>query len=63
MAGHFGALPARAMISSTDGRPSPSESEGGAEGKEFLCCWKHVEAIGIGSPLFTVEIEKIVKGT
>jgi hypothetical protein len=51
------------MISSTDGRPSPSESEGGAEGKEFLCCWKHVEAIGIGSPLFTVEIEKIVKGT
>ena len=45
------ALPARAMISLTDGRSSSWESEGGAEGKEFLSCWKHIEAIGIKSPL------------
>jgi hypothetical protein len=43
MAGFFGALPARAMISSTDGRSSSSESEGAAEGKEFLFGRKHVE--------------------
>jgi hypothetical protein len=34
----FGALRARAMISSTDSRSSSSESEGAAEGKEFLFC-------------------------
>jgi hypothetical protein len=49
MAGCFGALRARAMISSTDGRSSFSESEGVAEIRGVL--WKHVEVIGIKSPL------------
>jgi hypothetical protein len=49
----FHALRARAMIFLTDGRSSSSESEGAAEGKECLFCWKHVEAIGIKSPLYS----------
>src|SRR5450432_2448054 len=51
MAGRFCALPIRAIISLTDGRSSSSESERRTEGKEFLCYWKHIEAIGIKSPL------------
>jgi hypothetical protein len=39
------------MISSTDGRSSSSKPEGGAEGKEFLFYWKHVEAVRIKSSL------------